>query len=248
MILPQDCIDLASDDEKNAAQETKDTSEEMQGIMARVMKEVTNEGITLEIFAKVVINATNETLKRLFQSGGVGYERYVQMIVSFLDIVPLEERRKRYKQQTDQTSVCSKSQEGKKLSAVEQILKSPPKISPILMHFDIVAGTEKQSPILLQPKTEDSVKQVLSESEPNVLGSLTEPSPRVRVRNRTYISDAAKEILNEHFDQDPYPNWHKRDVLGQKVGLSAEVIRIYYQNRRRLLGSDKFSLSSKDLA
>ena len=120
------------------------------------------------------------------------------------------------------------------------MLKSPPINTipiPILTHFSAVRSARKRS------TTDEEIKRVLLENEPKQAGDI-DPVPRVRIRNRTFISDEAKQILNEYFEQDPYPNWHKRDLLGQKVGLSAEVIRIYYQNRRRLLGTDKQLMSS----
>ena len=80
--------DLTSDEEDN----TKKTGTDLPGsqdnpiqeLLKQVMKEIMDEDITMDIFAKVVLNASNETLTRLFQTGGVGYEHYVEMIKSFL--------------------------------------------------------------------------------------------------------------------------------------------------------------------
>ena len=249
MIQPSTSVDLTSDDEDNSTniiQNANVTSGRIQELLARVMKEITNEGITMGIFAKVVINATNDTLTRLFQSDGVGYENYVEMIVNFLNTVPLIERRQKYDQQMS-VGPAFYLRKRKERSAVQQILKSPPMNSalPILMHFNSVSGTEESVSSLNQSKSDEFIKQVLCESEPDSPGGVA--GPMRRIRNRTYISDEAKRILNEYFDHDPYPSWNNRDLLGRKVGLSSEVIRIYFQNRRRILGSDKqINLGTKD--
>ena len=68
----------------------------MQDVRAQVFNEITNQGITSTIFSKVVLNEPCDTLNRIFQYSGVGYEHYVQMIESFLASVSPEERAKRY--------------------------------------------------------------------------------------------------------------------------------------------------------
>ena len=251
MIQPSNSIDLTSDDEENSTkivQNVNVTSGRIQELLTQVMKEITNEGITMGIFAKVVINATNETLGRLFQNNGVGYERYVEMIVNFLNTVPLKIRRQKYDQLMN-VGPASYRRKGKELSTVQQILKSPPINSPlpILMHFNSVSVTEEPVSSRSQSRSDEFIKQVLCESEADSLGGETGSVPRGRVRNRTFISDEAKRILNEYFSQDPYPSWNNRDQLGRMVGLSSEVIRIYFQNRRRILGSDKqINLGTQD--
>ena len=230
----EDMLGRVLDDSNNVTEELMTQAmKNTQELLTEVMKEIANEDITMGLFAKVVLNASNETMTRLFQAGGVGYERYVDTIKSFLSSVPLDERRQRYRRfcTHDAPNLRRKSQEH---SAVQRLLKSPPINTvpmSVLTHFSSVGSKRR-------PRADEEMKQILPKNEPSQSVE-TDLVPRVRIRNRTFISDEAKHILNQNFEKDPYPNWNKRDLLGQLVGLSPEVIRIYFQNRRRILGTDK---------
>ena len=69
----------------------------MQELYSLIASEISNRGITKNIFAKVVLNEPGETIDRLFQCKGVGYEYFVRMIRTFLGGIPPEERANRYR-------------------------------------------------------------------------------------------------------------------------------------------------------
>ena len=71
--------------------------ESIVNLFGLVTTEVSSQSITNTIFSKVVLNEPSNTLDRIFQCRGVGYEYFVQMIRTFLTTVPYEERAKRYK-------------------------------------------------------------------------------------------------------------------------------------------------------
>ena len=69
----------------------------IQELYSLVANEISDRGITKAIFAKVVLNETAETLDRIFQCKGVGYDYFLQMIRTFLSCIHVEERMKRYR-------------------------------------------------------------------------------------------------------------------------------------------------------
>ena len=77
--------------------EERDSFESIMDLYSLVMTEVSTQGITNTIFAKVVLNEPCHTLEKIFQSRGEGYDYFVQVIKNFLSNVPYEERAKRYK-------------------------------------------------------------------------------------------------------------------------------------------------------
>ena len=77
--------------------EERDSFESILDLYTLVMTEVSSQGITNTIFAKVVLNEPCHTLDKIFQCRGEGYDYFVQIIKNFLSNVPYEERAKRYK-------------------------------------------------------------------------------------------------------------------------------------------------------
>ena len=77
--------------------EERDSFESIFDLYSLVMTEVSSQGITNTIFAKVVLNEPCHTLDKIFQCGGEGYDYFVQIIKNFLGNVPYEERAERYK-------------------------------------------------------------------------------------------------------------------------------------------------------
>ncbi|CAF3335380.1 unnamed protein product [Rotaria sp. Silwood1] len=51
---------------------------------------------------------------------------------------------------------------------------------------------------------------------------------------RLQYTNKDRYILNELFKRTPYPNAIQRDLIAQKLGITQEQIRIWFQNRRRL--------------
>ncbi|CAF2309418.1 unnamed protein product [Rotaria sp. Silwood2] len=51
---------------------------------------------------------------------------------------------------------------------------------------------------------------------------------------RLQYTNKDRYILNELFKRTPYPNAIQRDLIAQKLSITQEQIRIWFQNRRRL--------------
>ncbi len=180
-------------------------SQEMQELYNRIVQEINQEGISMETFAEVAIDATHAalTLAMLFHSARVvRYEHYVDRLWNFLCEVPVEERRKRYQAHRESVTNCKGVSTNSTQSAAEV---------PDLLLVDSPQETVQGRPL----------------------------------RNRTFISNEAKAVLNDYFETDSYPRAQTRDVLARQVGLEVDVIRIYFQNRRRCLRSGNIKQTRK---
>ncbi|KAL7670479.1 hypothetical protein ACOME3_005414 [Neoechinorhynchus agilis] len=51
-------------------------------------------------------------------------------------------------------------------------------------------------------------------------------------KKRTFFTPQQKFLLKEAFQQDPYPTFHVISAIADKIGISWERIRIWFQNER----------------
>jgi len=87
------------------------------------------------------------------------------------------------------------------------------------------------------------ITQNKKEHSPLSSSSLASGSPGPTYRNspvifkivRNRISDNQSKSLWVLFKTNPYPNTNQRNKLANKLGLSARVVQVWFQNRRQAL-------------
>uniref|UniRef100_A0A2K6DJ59 Tetrapeptide repeat homeobox 1 n=1 Tax=Macaca nemestrina TaxID=9545 RepID=A0A2K6DJ59_MACNE len=99
-------------------------------------------------------------------------------------------------------------------------------------------GTENQAPHVL---THDVHSRVAC-SELYSLSwspSLAPDPPRRQRQERTVYTQSQQEVLESSFQNDQYPNYHKRQKLAEELGLKEHQLQVWFKNRRAKLARER---------
>lgn len=80
-----------------------------------------------------------------------------------------------------------------------------------------------------------SLVHVENDEQPEMESSMQDSteSPSLQTKKRTVIEGATKEILEKHFCTEPKPLLEAITSLADSLQLKAEVVRIWFANRRQ---------------
>nr|XP_024647645.1 tetra-peptide repeat homeobox protein 1 [Macaca nemestrina] len=69
--------------------------------------------------------------------------------------------------------------------------------------------------------------------------SLAPDPPRRQRQERTVYTQSQQEVLESSFQNDQYPNYHKRQKLAEELGLKEHQLQVWFKNRRAKLARER---------
>ncbi|XP_072873349.1 tetra-peptide repeat homeobox protein 1 isoform X3 [Chlorocebus sabaeus] len=63
--------------------------------------------------------------------------------------------------------------------------------------------------------------------------------PRRQRQERTVYTQSQQEVLESYFQNDQYPNYHKRQKLAEELGLKEHQLQVWFKNRRAKLARER---------
>ncbi|XP_070942380.1 tetra-peptide repeat homeobox protein 1 isoform X2 [Macaca nemestrina] len=69
--------------------------------------------------------------------------------------------------------------------------------------------------------------------------SLAPDPPRRQRQERTVYTQSQQEVLESYFQNDQYPNYHKRQKLAEELGLKEHQLQVWFKNRRAKLARER---------
>ncbi|XP_033033326.1 tetra-peptide repeat homeobox protein 1-like [Trachypithecus francoisi] len=63
--------------------------------------------------------------------------------------------------------------------------------------------------------------------------------PRRQRQERTVYTQSQQEVLESYFQNDQYPNYHKRLKLAEELGLKEHQLQVWFKNRRAKLARER---------
>ncbi|XP_025224722.1 tetra-peptide repeat homeobox protein 1 [Theropithecus gelada] len=63
--------------------------------------------------------------------------------------------------------------------------------------------------------------------------------PRRQRQERTVYTQSQQEVLESYFENDQYPNYHKRQKLAEELSLKEHQLQVWFKNRRAKLARER---------
>ncbi|XP_050628326.1 tetra-peptide repeat homeobox protein 1 [Macaca thibetana thibetana] len=109
-----------------------------------------------------------------------------------------------------------------------------------------ITRTENQTPHVLTRRRmvpclscSQLYSQYLGLSQTQRSPSLAPDPPRRQRQERTVYTQSQQEVLESYFQNDQYPNYHKRQKLAEELGLKEHQLQVWFKNRRAKLARER---------
>nr|XP_005589772.1 PREDICTED: tetra-peptide repeat homeobox protein 1 [Macaca fascicularis] len=109
-----------------------------------------------------------------------------------------------------------------------------------------ITRTENQTPHVLTRRRmvpclscSQLYSQYLGLSQTHHSPSLAPDPPRRQRQERTVYTQSQQEVLESYFQNDQYPNYHKRQKLAEELGLKEHQLQVWFKNRRAKLARER---------